>query len=218
MTQRYPNTKGRCSAGVNWHSSTDFKVPRNFQVWSHQGCREGVYYNVLWCGAFVCASQTVSLTRCKLMSNLPPALNLRSLSAYLFAQLPWWITWFRSFSPYVFVYIFSQVGYNFVAQWPTFCLFAFSSFALFLVTWRSMLVPADTRKSRLTLFSIMKKPENIKILLSVQNVLQTSGELLTVSWFSGSFQPACYWQGILNCATKSKDPSLELVTTWLRQP
>lgn len=62
-------------AQLHWLQS-----PWNFQVWSHQACREGVYYHVLWCGAFVCASQTVLLTHWKLMSHLQTALKLRSLS------------------------------------------------------------------------------------------------------------------------------------------
>lgn len=54
--------------------------PQNFQVLAHQACRQGVYYHVLSCGAFVHASQTLLLTHWKLMSNLQTALKLRSFS------------------------------------------------------------------------------------------------------------------------------------------
>lgn len=44
--------------------------------------------------------------------------------------------------------------------------------------------------------------------LSVQDVLQTSGELLVVSWYSGSFQFYPYWQNIKNCEIKLTEKKL----------
>lgn len=45
--------------------------------------------------------------------------------------------------------------------------------------------------------------------LSVQDVLQTSGELLVVSWYSGSFQFYPYWQNIKNCEIKLTEKKID---------
>lgn len=56
--------------------------------------------------------------------------------------------WFWWFSPYVLVFIFSLVGFNFVTQCPT---LSFLGFSLSPSPWGTTLMPADMRKVSFTL-------------------------------------------------------------------